>query len=620
MRHLLASLSVFCTLFFPVTLLAGPFGSGSYKNGIVAADHPLAAEAGLEVLKQGGNAIDAAVATSFALSVVRPYSCGIGGGGFMLVALKDNPNTEAIDPVQIALNYREKAPGVMVRDYFSEFDNKEVSRFTGHAVGVPGTVAGLAYALEQFGTLSLNEVMTPAIRLAEEGFLADEHYVKTADIVLTWMLKDPARKERHAFVWERLLKSGNVRVGDRIHVPEQSRALRLIADGGPSAFYKGELAEALLIAVNNAGGRMTQADLDAYEVQTLAPLRGEFRGRQLLTMPPPSSGGLATIQILGLLERYEQHHKKPLSRLSHNESDYVHLVSEAMKHAFADRATWLGDPDFVEMPIGELLLDDYLVERALRIHPEKTYPPSEYGSVSQLQDDDGTSHLCVIDREGNAVSCTETINLRFGSRIAVESFGFLLNNEMDDFTTIAGQSNAFDLRQSELNLPAPGKRPLSSMSPTIVLGDDGTPELLAGAAGGPRIISGVVQAILNAMVYDMTPFEAVAAPRFHHQWFPNQIYLETRGAEGERTILGLPMGSHQNIADRFARYQLPRTGGYHPGPGRATDLSSLMDGLSNKGHLLKDRDEVAVVQLVLRAGKGYQGAGDPRKGGKAVGF
>jgi gamma-glutamyltranspeptidase/glutathione hydrolase len=555
-------------------------GSRPWRGGAVAADHSAASDAGVEILELGGNAVDAAVATSFCLSVVRPYSCGIGGGGFMLIYLRQaDANSRAI-----AIDYRERAPQAITPYHFEQLGDSLASQFTGHAVCVPGTVAGLLHALERYGTMDRGAVLAPAIRAAEAGFAVDRHYLQAAGELLPWFTADPVRRSRHRFVWERFLKAGKIAEGDSIRLPEQAQALKLIAEQGIKAFYGGPLGEAIVEAVAAAGGVMAAGDLSAYEPVSTQPLAGDFHGFKLLTMPPPSSGGVATLEVLKILERYEASGGIRIETLGHNRAAYVHLVAEAMKHAFADRAEWFGDADFVDVPLDELLDDGYLRGLAARIHPDRTQLATAYGSIAPPPDDGGTSHFCVIDQHGNGVSCTETINLHFGSRIAVDRFGFVLNNEMDDFTTVRRQPNAFNLMQSERNLPAPGKRPLSSMSPTILLSDDGRVKLMAGGSGGPRIITGVLQVILNAVVFGMPADQAVASPRFHHQWWPDRLDLEPA-----------------------------------PEKGSAGPLAPIESELRAKGHEVGTAKDVAAIQLILGLDGGYDGASDPRKGGRPAG-
>jgi len=542
-----------------------------YEHAAVAADHRIASEAGVEMLKLGGNAVDAAVATSFCLSVVRPYSCGIGGGGFMLIYI---PGDDENEPKSIAINYRETAAAAVGPDYYVRLDDSSASRDGVHAVGVPGSVAGLLWALDHYGTLARNVVLAPAIRVAELGFAADADHVGLAKDLRKRLAAKPELSESIAYIWRQLYRDGEVKVGDTINNPAQARALRLIALQGADAFYCGEITDAIVSTMQASGGPITKEDLASYSVRVVEPLRGKFRGLDVLSMPPPSSGGVAMQQIFGLLER----HAQQINDATHNSPPYVHLIVETMKHAFADRAEWLADADFVDIPIERLLSRDYLDRRSDLISMQRTKSPQAYGSTTAGVEDGGTSHFSVIDANGMAVACTETINLSFGSLVIVPGFGFALNNQMDDFTTIPGEPNAFGLRQSDRNLPEPDKRPLSSMSPTILL-DDGRVILIAGASGGPRIITATTQCILNCVLFDMTPKQAVGAARFHHQWMPNVLQLESDW----------------------------------PDP-------SVPSALEQLGHDCSELGSVGVVQLIRVTADGIHAASDPRKGGAPAGY
>jgi gamma-glutamyltranspeptidase / glutathione hydrolase len=560
-------------------ILTQPAGDAPpvFPHAAVAADHALASQAGLEVLREGGNAVDAAVATSFALSVVRPYSCGIGGGGFMVIRLRDHNGN---GPLETAVNYRECAPAAVGPDSFEALDPSAATH-GGKAVAVPGHVAGLLYALEKYGTKDRRRVLAPAIRLAKEGFHADAHYVRSTqrdDLVIPWLKHDPARVDRFRWLWDRCLLEGTVKIGDRIHLPEQARALELIAEHGPEGFYHGPVAAAIVDAVNRDGGTMTLADLAAYRVQEVPPLRARFRSWTLLGMPPPSSGGIVTAQVLEMLEDRPDL-LGPALKAGHNSPAYIHLIAEAGKHAFADRARWLGDTNFVRVPLDRLLSAPYIAERAKELRPDRTLAHDDYGGAPPPPDDHGTSHLCVIDEHGNAVACTETINLIYGSLLAVPEFGFVLNNCMDDFLTRGGHANAFGLSHAARNRPQPGKRPLSSMTPTIVLDAAGAPVLIAGGSGGPRIISGTLQAMLNVLLFDMPAERAVAAPRFHHQWEPDVLQLE-----------------------------------------EALHSPDLARALESMGHKVGSRDAVGNIQIIRRVEGGWQAGCDPRKGGVPGGY
>lgn len=568
-----------------------PGSAETYTRYAVAADHPLASRAGESVLRAGGNAVDVAVATSFALSVVRPFSCGIGGGGFMVIALKEDPRGEIAGPVRVALNYREICPAAVGPDFYERAPQSEapdratLSTFGGRAVATPGTVAGLLFALDRYGTKPRAEVLAPAIRLAREGFEVDGAYEKAAADLAEKFEAEPARKTRFAFVWSRFLKEGRVKAGDRITLPEQAEVLEAIATRGVDGFYRGPVAGMIVDAVRADGGVLTLEDLAAYAVRAGDPLTFTFKKRQFLAMPPPSSGGLAMGQILGILSRVnlDEHTAQGVT------APYLTLMVEAMKHAFADRAAWLGDPAFVDVPVARLLSPAYLDQRAKFTRVGKSMRPPSYGTRPEgaerapgAPDDGGTSHLSVIDDQGNAVACTETINLEFGSLVAVG--GFCLNNEMDDFTTRPGEANAFGLAQSERNLPAPGKRPLSSMSPTIVLSPAGDPEVVAGASGGPRIISATTQVVLNVLQLGWGAERAVGAPRLHHQWSP--YVLEYERAYEEVRWQGMP----------------------------------VLTWLRKQMNECKPATRGAAVQAIVRKPDGtLEAACDPRKGGSPAG-
>jgi len=588
-----------------------------YRGGVVACDHPLASEAGREILEQGGNAVDAAVAAAFALSVVRPYSCGIGGGGFLVGAGPcegKSPGEAASDPGSckawgLSLDHREYAPAAVGPNHFVDLDDPAASRWSGHAVGVPTSVGGLAFAADAMGTMDLAALLQPAIRLAEEGFPADEHYVRAARSVAAWIEAEPQRTRTHERLWTHFLKEGRVEVGEVIRLPGQAQALRLIARDGVDAFYEGPIAEAIAEAVREAGGVMTEADLAGVVDEefpgayTMRPWTNfSAFGRSFVTLGPPSAGGVAVVEIIGLLRAWEEATGGSLKELGHNSAEYVHVLAEAMKHAFADRARWMGDPQFVEVPWREALDERRLESVARSIDMQFTKAPEDYGVIAPPPEDAGTSHLSVVDSMGNAVSLTQTINLSFGSRILVEPYDFFLNNEMDDFTTDPRRPNAFGLRQSEANLPAPSKRPISSMAPILVADPETRAvEMVAGASGGPRIISSTVQTLLNAIIFDMGAEEAVSAPRIHHQWLPDVLVLEPAWSlaapEGQMGIAEL-----QEMMRRVER------------------VNRFRNALESKGHRLGQTDAIGVVQFIRRRGEGFQAASDPRKGGAPAGL
>jgi gamma-glutamyltranspeptidase/glutathione hydrolase len=545
-----------------------------YEHATVAADHPAASEAGVEMLRRGGNAVDAAVAASFCLSVVRPESCGIGGGGFMLIAI---PGAGSVEDRVVAINYREQCPRAVGPEHYVKLDDADASAYGWHAAGVPGTVAGLCHVLATYGTLDLASVLAPAIRLAESGFIADDTYV--AD---RFEAEQEGARRGLPSLWSDHRSGSTLGAGDIVKNPDQARALRLIAEKGPSAFYQGPIAEAIVGTMEEHGGTITAGDLESFTVAEAPPLRTTFRGFDVYTMPPPSSGGLALAQTLGMIES----RWRDVGSVAHHSAAHVHIVSEFMKHAFADRAAWLADPAYVEVPVVELLAPGYIDRMAWSISLTTTMTSSRYGSrpsggqLTSPMEDSGTSHLSVIDENGMAVACTETINLGYGSLVTVPGFGFCLNNQMDDFTTRPGEANQFGLMQSERNQPEPGKRPLSSMSPTIVM-RDGEVSLVVGASGGPRIISGTLQCMLDILWFGFDPSESVALPRFHHQWMPDAVRLEPGWPDGER----------------------------------------LAETLRRRGQFVTRDTSSCSVQVIHRAAGGrLHAASDPRKGGRPSGY
>ncbi len=523
----------------------------TYTGGAVAADHYLASQAGVEILNQGGNAVDAAVATSFALSVVRPFSCGIGGGGFMLI---DSPTMEPV-----ALNYRETAPSKVGPDFFKT----NSSRFSGTAVGVPGTVAGLLVAHERYGKLSRQQVLAPAIRLAQSTIEIDKAF---ENAVQSATRSIQALPEEQRQVYLEALQSITIQFTELNS--GQEFPLQQISQHGAAGFYDGTIAALIVRATD---GHITLDDLKEYEPRWETPLQIDIgEGNTLVSMPPPSSGGVAIAQILGLLSRLDalQYGKSP---------EFSQLLIESMKHAFADRAEHLADAAFVDVPVQQLLDDVYLDNLASKIVLGETQETYTYGSVSPPPDDDGTSHLCVVDKDGMMVSATETINTSFGSLVYYPVLGFMLNNEMDDFSSPSG-ANVYGLRQSDNNLPEPGKRPLSSMSPTIVE-RDGVPVLALGASGGPRIISSVVQVLLDILWFGDEPMDALQRARVHHQWLPDRVYVEE--------------------AYRDAELELQ---------------------FMNIGYEVKPRSNIGVVQVLQMKDGLMKPASDPRKGGKPAGI
>lgn len=520
-RTLLLTVLVFAAAARESAAFQQTLATVSFSQGVVAADHAAASEAGAKILRQGGNVVDAAVATSFALSVVRPASCGIGGGGFMVI-------WNAKEQKSVALDYRERSPAFATRDLFGGTADAGLpeprSVRGGLAAGIPGTVAGLCYAAEKYGTLPIATLVQPAIDLCRNGVEIDAHDQDVQASTLVTLAKHDGYRTRFAELLTGYLNGGKSwKQRDRFFSP-QLKTLELIAQHGAVGFYDGEVAKAVTAAAAAESGVLSLADLSGYVPTERLALTAEFHGRRLITMPPPSSGGVALLQTLQSLEAWESLHHQPLKELGHNSADYVHVVAEALKHAFADRAEYLGDTDFADVPITRMLSPEYAQQIAARISPDNTLPMEKYGRFFS-QSDGGTSHFSVMDAAGNAVACTETINLTFGSFVVVPEYGVVLNNQMDDFAAEPGKPNAFGLIQSEVNAIAPGKKPLSSMTPTIVI-QHGKATYTCGASGGPRIITATLQSLLNHTVFGMEPAPAVTAPRFHHQWSPNELLLE----------------------------------------------------------------------------------------------
>jgi len=489
-------------------------------GGMVATAQVEATRAGASILAAGGNAVDAAVAASFALSVVEPYHSGIGGGGFLLIRLADGR--------VLALDGREEAPAAATRDMYVEAGVPEdASRLGGLAVGVPGLVAVLAMALEQYGTMSLPEVMAPAISLAEQGVRISPRHAAKLEY---WKSKDLHLRFPETARIQLPPEGESVRAGWLLRQPDLARTLRRIAEDGPRAFYEGPIAEAIAAEVERQGGILSVEDLAGYAPKLREPIAGTYRGVEVLSFPPPSSGGVALVEILNILEGFD------LAARGAGSSASLHVIAEAMKLAFADRAAHLGDSDFVSVPVAGLVSKGYADELRERINPAwYARAPWTWGRREQAirvkaagipPTDGGTTHLSVADAQGGAVALTQTINLLFGSGVTVPGTGIVLNNEMDDFAKAPNAPNAFGLIDTTgANAIAPGKRPLSSMTPTIVL-RDGQLFLVAGSPGGPRIITTTLLALINVVDFRMNVQQAAAAPRFHHQWVPDELFVE----------------------------------------------------------------------------------------------
>ncbi len=524
-------------------------------HALVSADHVFASEAGAEALARGGNAVDATVAAALSAGVVQPAASGLGGGGFA-VGRQPDGSTWVVD-------FREVAPAAAHRDMFIGPDGKVIpgsSVAGGRAVAVPSESRGLASLVTRFGRLPHAEVAAPAIRQASSGFEVGPHLASAL--------------ERTTFPAIRTLLSvdgGPARTGDGVGRPALARTLKRWARTEGEDLHTGDGAEAIALAVAADGGIVTAADLAAVAPRDRAPLVGTFRGHSVVTMPPPSSGGVVLLQLLAVLEPID------LAALGHNSSAYVHLLAEAFQHAFADRAHHLGDPDFVDVPVARLTSSARADEVRTAIVPDTTFPPERYGSLLAPPSDAGTQHISVLDAMGGAIALTTTINTSFGSGLVVDELGIILDNQMDDFAVAPGIPNFFGLVGDEANAIAPGKRPLSSMTPTVLVGPDDKVVMVIGASGGGQIITGTLQVLLNVLVFGMDPQEAVAAPRFHHQWMPKVLFVEP----------GIPL--------------------------------DVIRALEVRGHVVQVQESFASVQLVSDTGELLAGGADPRKGGWPAG-
>ena len=513
------------------------------KNGMVASEQELATQIGVDILKAGGNAVDAAVAVGFALAVALPNAGNIGGGGFMMVH-------DARSGKDIALDFREVAPRGASRNMYLDAAGKVIdgkSLYTHYAVGVPGTVAGMTHALSRWGSMPLARVMAPAIALADKGYPVSVTLAKTLDQEKKNMGRWPATQ---AVFW----KNGTpLQTGERLVQKDLAQSLRLISQQGAKAFYQGAIAQKIVAEMAPHVNALSLQDLRDYKVAEREPIRGSYRGYQIVTMPPPSSGGAHLIQILNMMERW------PMNQWGADSAQSVHYMTEAMKLAYADRSEYLGDPDFVKIPLKGLISKSYASELAASIKPQQARPAKDIRpGRPQPYESDQTTHYSVVDKAGNAVAVTYTLNTNFGSGIVAKGTGILLNNEMDDFSAKPGVANAYGLVGGDANAVQAGKRPLSSMTPTLVL-KDGKPVLVTGSPGGARIITTVLQQVVNHIDFGMNPAEAAATPRFHHQWTPDELRVEKGFSPdtlallrqwGHKVALKASMGRTQTIEIR----------------------------------------------------------------------
>lgn len=495
------------------------------ENGMVVSAQHLASKVGVDILRQGGNAVDAAVAVGYALAVVYPAAGNLGGGGFMTIQLADGRKT--------FLDFREKAPLAATANMYLDANGNVIKGLSTHghlAVGVPGTVSGMEVALQKYGTMKRQAVIAPSIELADKGFALQQGDVDMLRTATADFLKDPAS----AAIF--LNKGEPFAVGQSLVQKDLANTLRAISDKGVDGFYKGNVAKTIVSSSEAGKGLIRQADLDQYSTRELAPIECDYRGYRVVSAPPPSSGGVVICEILNVLEGY------PLKELGYRSAQAVHYQIEAMRHAYVDRNSYLGDPDFVKNPIPRLLDKNYAAKIRAAINPSKAGVSKDIKPGVEPHEGSNTTHYSIVDKAGNAVSVTYTLNDWFGAKVTVPGTGVLLNNEMDDFTVKIGVPNMYGLVQGEANAIAPGKRPLSSMSPTIVSNAEGKPVMVVGTPGGSRIITAVLHSIINVIDYGMNVQEAVDAPRFHQQWLPDLTNVETFALSPDTAKLLTDMG------------------------------------------------------------------------------
>jgi len=517
---LVAAASVLCYC----TAQAASVAPVAAEHGMVVTAQHLATQIGVDVLKKGGNAVDAAVAVGYALAVVYPAAGNLGGGGFMTLQLADGRKT--------FLDFREKAPAAATANMYLDASGNVVKGLSTNgylAAGVPGSVAGMEMARAKYGTLPRAALMAPAIRFAERGFTLTQGDV---DILQT-ATADFGKDAPSSAIF--LNKGKQFQPGQKLVQKDLAKTLRLISQRGADGFYKGVVGKALVTASTAGKGIITQADLDQYTVREMAPVECDYRGYHIVSAPPPSSGGVVICEILNIVEGY------PLKELGFRSAQAVHYQIEAMRHAYVDRNSYLGDPDFVKNPLNRLLDKGYAAEIRAAIDPAKAGVSKDLKPGVAPHEGNNTTHYSIVDKFGNAVAVTYTLNDWFGAKVTAAGTGVLLNNEMDDFTVKIGVPNLYGLVQGEANAIAPGKRPLSSMSPTIIT-QAGKPVMVVGTPGGSRIITAVTHTILNVIDYGMNVQEAVDAPRFHQQWVPDLTNVDTFAISPDTRKILLEMG------------------------------------------------------------------------------
>ncbi|MDR6859096.1 gamma-glutamyltranspeptidase/glutathione hydrolase [Variovorax guangxiensis] len=510
-------------------LHAASLAPAAAENGMVVSAQHLATKVGVDVLKRGGNAIDSAVAVGYALAVVYPAAGNLGGGGFMTVQLADGRKT--------FLDFREKAPLAATANMYLDKEGNVIKGLSTHghlAVGVPGTVSGLEMARQKYGTMQRAALIAPAITLAERGFALEQGDVDMLTTATADFKKDPASGAIF------LNKGEPFAVGQKLVQKDLAKTLKAVSQKGPDGFYKGPVGAAIVKSSQAGKGIITQADLDQYTTRELAPVECDYRGYHVISAPPPSSGGVVVCEMLNILEGY------PLKDLGFRSAQAVHYQIEAMRHAYMDRNSYLGDPDFVKNPLDRLLDKGYAEKIRAVIDPKKAGVSKDIKPGVAPHEGSNTTHYSIVDQWGNAVSVTYTLNDWFGAKVTAAGTGVLLNNEMDDFTSKVGVPNLYGLVQGEANAIAPGKRPLSSMSPTI-LTKDGKPVFVTGTPGGSRIITVVLHSILNVVDYGMNVQEAVDAPRFHQQWLPDVTNVETFALSPDTRKILTDMGHNLGV-------------------------------------------------------------------------
>ncbi len=559
-------------VFFQLNTHAASQAPVAGENGMVVTAHHLATHVGIDILKAGGNAVDAAIAVGYTLAVVYPAAGNLGGGGFMTILLADGRKT--------FLDFREKAPLAASASMYLDREGNVVPGLStsGHlAVAVPGTVSGMEAALSKYGTMNRAQLLSPAIKFAHEGFVLEQGDIDMLTTATDSLKRDPASASI-------FLNNGEpLKVGDKLVQKDLAKTLRRISDKGAEGFYKGRIGAAIVKSSWSGGGILMQADLDRYQTRELEPIVCNYRGYDIVSAPPPSSGGVTLCEMLNILEGF------PLKELGFRSAQGVQYQIEAMRHAFIDRNTYLGDPDFVDNPLGLLLDKDYAAQIRELIAADNASLSSEIMPGFPPREGSNTTHYSIIDKSGNAVSVTYTLNDWFGAKVTAAGTGVLLNNEMDDFTIKIGEPNLYGLVQGESNAIKPGKRPLSSMSPTIVT-KDGQPVMVLGTPGGSRIITTVLLTLLNVIDYGMNVQEAVDAPRFHQQWLPDVTNVEPFALSPDTLII------LENWGQKFGD------------PPPANQVAAILVGAPRLGGIPAGRNR-------------YYGAIDPRRNsGLALGY